>query len=59
MEGGGLQPYHVVDAFTSTPFAGNPAAVVLAPSFPADVRMHAIARCEETGAHREREREAS
>jgi predicted PhzF superfamily epimerase YddE/YHI9 len=39
-----MQSYHIVDAFTATPFAGNPAAVVLAPSFPAPVRLAAIAR---------------
>lgn len=34
----------VVDAFTSVPFAGNPAAVALLDEFPEKVRMQNIAR---------------
>jgi predicted PhzF superfamily epimerase YddE/YHI9 len=34
----------VVDAFTSRPFAGNPAAVTVVTSFPEDSRMQEIAR---------------
>lgn len=34
----------VVDAFTATPFRGNPAATALVPSFPEDERMQVIAR---------------
>lgn len=34
----------VVDAFTSEPFRGNPAATVRLPAFPDDLRMQAIAR---------------
>jgi predicted PhzF superfamily epimerase YddE/YHI9 len=34
----------VVDAFTSQPFAGNPAAVAVVDHFPAEDRMQAVAR---------------
>src|SRR5579864_7469025 len=34
----------VVDAFTATAFAGNPAAVALVDEFPDDVRMQLVAR---------------
>lgn len=36
------KPFHVVDVFSGTPFAGNPVAVVLAPD-EADESMHRIA----------------
>jgi PhzF family phenazine biosynthesis protein len=36
-------PIFQVDAFTTRRFAGNPAAVMVMDSFPADVTMHAIA----------------
>jgi len=39
-----MLPYHIIDAFTHEPFGGNPAAVVLVSTFPADVRMQCIAR---------------
>ncbi len=35
---------YVVDAFTTKPFAGNPAAICLAASWPADDLMQAVAR---------------
>src|SRR5271170_4945727 len=34
----------VVDAFTDRPFAGNPAAVTVVDTFPAEDRMQAVAR---------------
>jgi len=34
----------IVDAFTDTPFRGNPAATAIVPVFPADARMQLIAR---------------
>jgi predicted PhzF superfamily epimerase YddE/YHI9 len=34
----------VVDAFTDTPFAGNPAAIAVVDAFPPDARMQAVAR---------------
>jgi predicted PhzF superfamily epimerase YddE/YHI9 len=38
--------YVVVDAFTATPFAGNPACVILLPRTLQDATMLAIARCD-------------
>lgn len=37
------QPYFIVDAFTATAFAGNPAAVVPLSAWPDDARLAAIA----------------
>jgi PhzF family phenazine biosynthesis protein len=38
------QPFHVVDAFTSEPFAGNPAAVYVLERWPADQWLALVAR---------------
>jgi len=38
------QKFHLVDAFTDRAFAGNPAAVYVLPSWPANERMQHIAR---------------
>jgi PhzF family phenazine biosynthesis protein len=38
------QPFHVVDAFTSEPFAGNPAAVYLLDRWPTDRWLGLVAR---------------
>ncbi len=38
------QPFHVVDAFTSEPFAGNPAAVYLLDRWPTDRWLELVAR---------------
>ena len=36
-------PFFQVDAFTSAPYRGNPAAVCLLPSWPSDDVLHAVA----------------
>ena len=37
-------PYWIVDAFTQVPYHGNPAAVMLLSSWPADDWLHSVAR---------------
>jgi predicted PhzF superfamily epimerase YddE/YHI9 len=37
-------PFHLVDAFTASPFAGNPAVVMVLPDWPDDVWLQRVAR---------------
>jgi PhzF family phenazine biosynthesis protein len=38
------QPFHIVDAFTAVPFAGNPAAVYILEKWPGDAWLQRVAR---------------